>query len=180
MEDERIIDLFFERSERAISECQKKYSAYCSSIAANILGNHEDTEECVSDTWLRAWNAIPPARPSRLSIYLGKITRHLAIDRYRKGAREKHGGSQMALCLEELSECVGADAFIEEKVIVKDLMESFLRSLEKEDRDIFLFRYWYLMPNEQIASRFSLSESAVKMRLVRMRKKLKEYLEKNT
>ena len=179
MDDGNIIELYFERDERAIKESEKKYRPYCASIAGNILHNREDEEECLSDTWLRAWNAIPPARPSRLSIFLGRITRNLAIDRYRKAKRERDGGGEYALCLDELSECIGEDSFIEEQIVLKDLLESFFRSLDTEEKDIFLLRYWYVMPIEKIASRYGLSEGAVKMRLLRTRKSFKEYMQKN-
>ncbi|MBO4928229.1 MAG: sigma-70 family RNA polymerase sigma factor [Clostridiales bacterium] len=179
MEDANIIDLYFARNERAISESEKKYRPYCASIAGNILRNREDEEECLSDTWYRAWNAIPPARPSRLSVFLGKITRNLAIDRYRKTKREKNSGGEYALCLDELSECIGEDSFIEEQIILKDLLQTFLRSLDKEEKDIFLLRYWYVMPVSKIAARYGISEGALKMRLLRTRKGFKEYMQKN-
>ena len=178
MEDAKIVELYFNRDEHAISESSKKYGPYCTSIARNILDSREDVEECVSDTWLRAWNAIPPARPNRLSVFLGRITRNLSIDRFRKEHAEKYGGGQTALCLDELSEIVGGDSRIEEEMIQKETLEIFLRSLPSQDKDIFLLRYWYLMPIEKIAVRFSLSEGAGKMRLLRVRKSLRETLEK--
>lgn len=179
MEDERIIELYFARDDSAITESSAKYGPYCSAIAQNILNCHEDSEECVNDTWLRAWNAIPPTRPSRLSIFLGRITRNLALDRYRKENSQKHAGSQTSLCLDELSECIGKnDERIEDQLILKDLLEHFLSKLSTRDKDIFLYRYWYFLSMEEIAERFHLSESAVKMKLMRTRKKLKDLLEK--
>ena len=178
MEDGKIVELYLNRDEHAISESSKKYGPYCSAIAGRILDVREDVEECVSDTWLHAWNAIPPARPNRLSVFLGKITRNLAIDRFRKERSEKHGGSQTALCLDELSEVVGQDSRIEEEMIQKEILEKFLRALPSQDKDIFLLRYWYMMPVTSVAERFHLSEGAVKMRLLRIRKSLREYLEK--
>ncbi|MBR5973674.1 MAG: sigma-70 family RNA polymerase sigma factor [Clostridiales bacterium] len=177
MEDAKIVELYINRDEHAISESSKKYGPYCTSIAGNILDIREDVEECVSDTWLHAWNAIPPARPNRLSVFLGRITRNLSIDRFRKEHAEKYGGGQTAICLDELSEVVGGDSRIEEEMIQKETLEIFLRRLPKQDKDMFLLRYWYMMPVEIIAGRFSLSEGAVKMRLLRIRKNLREYLE---
>ena len=179
MEDERIIELYFARDDSAINASSEKYGSYCSAIAQNILNCHEDTEECVNDTWLRAWNAIPPTRPSRLSVFLGRITRNLALDRYRKENSQKHAGSQTMLCLDELSECIGGkDDQIEDQLVLKDLMEHFLSKLSTRDKDIFLYRYWYFLSMEEIAERFHMSESAIKMKLMRIRKKLKEQLEK--
>ncbi len=179
MDDEKILDLYFARDDSAITACSEKYGAYCSTIAQNILQCREDSEECVNDTWFRAWNAIPPARPSRLSVFLGTITRNLALNRYRKDHAQKYQGSQTALCLDELGECIGKeDSAIEEQVILKDLIESFLRSLNTKDKDIFLYRYWYFLSIKEIAERYKISEAAIKMKLVRIRKKLKDLLEK--
>ena len=108
MEDSAIIDLYWAREERALSETDTKYGGYCRSIAHNILKNREDSEECVSDTWLHAWNAMPPQRPSILSSFLGRITRNLSFDRCRRQNAEKRGGGSLPLALDELSECVPA------------------------------------------------------------------------
>lgn len=179
MEDERIIELYFARDDAAIKASSDKYGSYCSAIAQNILNCHEDTEECVNDTWLRAWNAIPPTRPSRLSVFLGRITRNLALDRYRKANSQKSTGSRTALCLEELSECIGQeDTSIEDDLALKDLLEKFLTTIPTRDKDIFLYRYWYFLSVEEIAERYRLSAGAVKMNLMRTRKKLKELLDK--
>ncbi len=179
MEDERIIELYFARDDSAIKASSEKYGSYCSAIAQNILNCHEDTEECVNDTWLRAWNAIPPTRPSRLSVFLGRITRNLALDRYRKDNSQKYTGSRTALCLEELSECIGQeDTSIEDDLVLRDLLEHFLTSIPTRDKDIFLYRYWYFLSVEEIAERCRISAGAVKMNLMRTRKKLKELLDK--
>lgn len=178
MEDNKIIELYWQRDEMAIKECQIKYGAYCGTIANNILCSAEDVEECVNDTWLRVWNVIPPQKPSRLSVFLGKITRNLAIDKYRKGNAQKYGGGQVALCLDELSECIGEDDPIEDRVALRDLLNTFLRCLSEKNRDIFLMRYWYLMPISEIAKRYDISEGAVKMILQRIRNKQKEYFKK--
>ena len=114
MEDEQIVALYWERSEAAITETKQKYNGYCSVIANNILNSHEETEECVSDTWLKAWNSMPPKKPSLLSLFLGKITRNLAINRARSLSAEKRGSGQLSLCLDELAECVGEGESVSE------------------------------------------------------------------
>ncbi len=178
MEDKRIVELYWQRDGTAIRECQTKYGSYCNTIAYNILHSAEDTEECVNDTWFRAWNTIPPEKPNRLTAFLGKITRNLAIDKYRKGRARKYGGGQTALCLDELGECIGEEVPVEDKIALKELMHLFLISLTDKNRDIFLLRYWYMMPVNEIAERYGISEGAVKMILQRIRSKLKNYLEK--
>lgn len=178
MEDSTIIDLFVQREETAISESQAKYGTYCGVIANNILHSKEDSEECVNDTWLRAWNAIPPHIPRRLAVFFGKITRNLAIDRSRSDKAKKHGGGQITLCLDELSECVGEDTPIADTIMLRDLLNSFLSELPERNRELFLLRYWYIMPVNEIAERCGMTEGAVKMTLMRIRKKLRERLDK--
>ncbi len=178
MEDKHIIELYWQRDETAIAESRKKYGSYCSTIAGNILHRAEDTEECVNDTWFRAWNTIPPAKPKRLAVFLGKITRNLAIDKYRKNKAQKYGGEQITLCLEELGDCIGEDIPIEDTIAFKALLDTFLRDLPQKNREIFLLRYWYFMPVNEIAKRYGTSDGAVKMILQRIRNKLKDYLEK--
>ena len=178
MEDSHIIKLYWQRNESAIKESQKKYGGYCSSIADNILHSAEDTEECVNDTWFRAWNTIPPEKPKRLAVFFGRITRNLAIDRFRSDTSKKRGGGQMALCLDELAECIGEDSPIEDRLALREVLNRFLRELPEKSRTIFLLRYWYMMPVSEIAKQYELSEGAVKMLLQRVRNKLKDYLEK--
>ena len=178
MEDNQIVELYWQRNEKAIKISQMKYGMYCRKIAENILHSKEDEEECLNDTWLRAWNTIPPEKPSRLDAFFGKITRNLAIDRYRQDRSQKRGEGQTALCLEELEECISKDLNIEESIALKDLLNKFLRKLPKKNKDIFLFRYWYLMSIKEIALKFGTSEGSIKMILKRLRENLREYLEK--
>ena len=179
MEDGEIVALYWARDDRAIRESQEKYGTYCTAIARNILGSPEDAEECVSDTWLRAWNAIPPQRPSRLSAFFGRITRNLAFDRRRSQNAEKRGGGEIAAVLEELADCVsGRDDpanRLEDMELLADL-NGFLRSLPQEKRRMFLRRYWYGDPLPEIAARFGMRENRVAVSLHRMRKQLLDYL----
>ena len=181
MDDRQILKLFEERSEAAISETAEKYGRYCHTIAYNILCNEEDTEECVNDTYLKAWEAIPPQVPEKLSAFLGKITRNLALDKYRFYNSAKRGGGQTALALEELQECVPAADNTEQAVSDKLLVEvlnRFLEELPLEKRRIFMKRYWYLQSIREIAGELAINESKVKMTLLRIRSKLKQVLEK--
>lgn len=179
MEDLKIIELFFERKEYAIAETERKYGRYLSKIAYNILFDKEDSEECVNDTYMKAWNAIPPRRPKILSTFLAKITRRLAIDIFRKKNAEKRGKSEFASSLSELDECI-PDNFSAEKEFEYNLLSeninSFLASLSKENRDIFVCRYFYSDSIKEIASFFGTSESKIKSSLFRSRKILKEQL----
>lgn len=177
MEDKYIIDLYWQRSEEAISQTVSKYGAYCHSVAWNILHNSEDSEECVNDTYLRAWDTIPPQRPSVLQTFLGKITRNLSLDRWRSNRAQKRNGG-VFLALEELQDCVpGSDGDLSEDLTIQDALNGFLVSLSQEQRKVFLRRYWYLSPVKEIAEDYGISESKVKMTLLRTREKLRAYLE---
>ena len=179
MEDSAIIDLYWAREERALSETDAKYGGYCRSIAHNILRNREDTEECVSDTWLHAWNAMPPQRPSILSSFLGRITRNLSFDRCRRQNAEKRGGGALPLALDELSECVPAGGSVEQTMDERELgqaIDRFLRTIPEKQCSLFLRRYWYAESISQIAERYSLKENTVKSILFRTREKLRRYL----
>lgn len=181
VEDKHIIDLFWERSETAISETQKKYGNYCKYISYNILRNEEDAEECVNDTLARAWGAIPPDRPNNLAAFLGKIARNLSLDRYEKYNAEKRGRGQVAPSLDELAECLpGSDDMsgIADDIVLKEALSAFLWSLPAETRKIFMRRYWYLSSIKEISSEYGMGESKVKMILLRTRNKLKKFLEK--
>lgn len=181
MDDKQIVDLYWERSEKAIKETAAKYGGYCYSIAINILNNSADAEECINDTYLSAWNSIPPHRPSVLSTFLGKITRRISIDKWRKSNAEKRGGGQTAIVLDELSECIPDKNSIEHTVeaqFLADIINSFVEDLQDKDRRVFLCRYFYLDSVESIAERFGYSQSKVKSILHRTRQKLRTRLEK--
>ncbi len=176
MDDKTIVDLYFLRNEDAIGLTEEKYGPYCYSIAYNILSNREDAQESVSDTYLAAWNAIPPRRPSVLSAFLGKLTRHISIDRWRQRTAAKRGGGEVAVALEELSECIAGLQNIELEYERKELMKAytrFLKELPETERRVFLGRYWYMESIEAIATKFGFSQSKVKMLLQRTRIKLR-------
>ena len=178
MEDQGIIALFFERSEQAIEETDKKYGGYCYSIAYNILSNREDSEESVSDTYLAAWNTIPPRRPSFLKAFLAKMTRHISIDRWRKRSAQKRGGGEMLLALEELEECADTQN-VENELTKKELtriLNVFLSSLPETERNVFLCRYWYLDSIQTISEVSGFSQSKVTSMLHRLRGKLRKKL----
>jgi RNA polymerase sigma-70 factor (ECF subfamily) len=179
MDDDKIIALYHERSEQAISQTAAKYGKYCAKIAYNILHSREDSEECVNDTWLKAWNSMPPSAPKILSAFLGKITRNLSVNRVLHDNARKRGSGEFFLALDELSECIpsenSAEAAFEEKALC-ELISRFLAAQTAENRRIFMQRYWYLFSVKKIAEHYSLSESAVKMRLLRMREELREIL----
>ncbi|MBQ8288333.1 MAG: sigma-70 family RNA polymerase sigma factor [Clostridia bacterium] len=177
----RIIDLYFARSEEAIAETAACYGAYCKKIAGSILCSDEDTEECVNDTWLKAWDSIPPNRPHNLKAYLAKITRNLAIHRREKERAEKRGGGEVPLVLSELAECVPDTSSAEDgfsKNALTDALDRFLGGLSREKRVVFLRRYWYNASVAEIARDMGLSESKVKSILHRLRSQLKLLLEK--
>jgi RNA polymerase sigma-70 factor (ECF subfamily) len=179
MEDRDIVNLYWERNTNAIKETATKYGVYCKTIAKNILGNNEDAEECVNDTYLNTWNSIPPNRPNVLSAYLGKITRNLSFDRFRNRHADKRGGGEIELVLDELGECVSGADSVEQEVEKKELVRainSFLDTLSQEKCNIFLCRYWYAIPVSEIATRFGMSEGNVSVTLTRIRSKLKNYL----
>lgn len=181
MKDNEIIDLYWSRDENAITATVDTYRKYCYSIAYNILCNKEDAEECVNDTWLNAWKSIPPQRPSRLSTYLGKITRNLALDRHKLLTARKRGMGQVELALSELEGCIPSQtdmAQVADEMALVNAIESFLRNQPLIARNIFIGRYWYLYPIRDIAGAYHMRESKVASLLHRMRKKLKQHLEK--
>ncbi len=181
MEDGAIVELYWERSEKAISATSEKYGSYCYSIAYGILSNAQDSEESVNDTYLEAWNSMPPHRPSVLSAFLGKITRRKAIDRWPARNAEKRGGGESALVLEELEGILPAGRDAESELEAAELsaaINSFVRSLPAVQRHVFVCRYWYIDSIQDISRRFGFSQGKVKTMLYRLRKKLLTYLEK--
>ena len=179
MEDEKIVQLYWDRNEQAITESSDKYGPYLSSIAYNILNDRADSEECVNDTWLRAWNAIPPSRPMMLSTFLGKITRNLAFDRFKRLTRDKRGGYGMDLVLDELNECVSGRDDPERVWQQKELSQEiniFLKGRTEDRRAMFILRYWYADSVSDIAARLELTENNVSVTLSRIRGKLREHL----
>ena len=181
MEDKRIIELYWARNQEAISQTAEKYGNYCTAIARNILQNEEDAEECVNDTWLGAWNSIPPKRPEHLPGFLGKLTRYKAIDCWRSQHREKRGGCTILLALDEIAETIPASDSPGQEVMRKELahtIDRFLDELPELERNAFLCRYWYFESISDIGRRFDFSYSKVKSILLRTRKKLRDFLKK--
>ena len=179
MNDKSIVDLYFNRDEEAITQTDKKYGRYCYSIAYNILMSKEDAEESVSDTYMTAWKAIPPRRPSVLSTFLGKITRHISIDRWRERSAYKRGGGEVTLALEELEDCVAGLQNVEMEYERKELIQAYVKFLDilpVTERRVFLCRYWYVDSVEAIAEKFGFSQSKVKTMLYRTRTKLRTQL----
>ena len=181
MEDEKIVDLYWDRQESAIRETEKKYDRYLTKIAYNILNDFEDSRESVNDTYLAAWNSMPPHRPSILSTYLSKLTRRISIDLLRYHNRDKRQESQYALSLEELGECVSGGNSTEDAYTEKELAEAiacYLRLCSREARQVFLGRYYYLDSVRDVAAYCGMSESKCKSLLHRTRLGLREYLQK--
>ena len=181
MEDCQIIELYRQKNTDAISATAGKYGAYCFAIADNILHSAEDAEECVNDTWLRAWNAIPPQRPGVLRLFLARITRNLAFDRYQARAAEKRGGGETALVLDELEECLGAGTDTEAAFEAEELrrcIRRFVEALPEREGNVLVRRYFFAEPVADIAKRYGLTENNVAVMLSRTRKKLKTYLAK--
>ncbi len=178
MEDSTIIDLFWQRDQSAIAETSAKYDRFCFSIAFNILKNKEDSEECVNDTYMKAWNAIPPTRPGRLQSFLGKITRNLALDRYDYNNAAKRSG-EIDTILSELTECISSPESVEstyEEKYIASLISQWLRQQDEIRRNVFVRRYWYSDSIGDIARRFGMSEGRTRSMLFRLREKLKHYL----
>ena len=178
-DDQKIIELYCRRSENAIAETAGKYGRYCTAIAYGILGSREDAQECVSDAYLTAWNAIPPRRPADLGTYLGKITRNLSIDRLRTRSREKRGGGEAPLALEELEEVVAGSDSPENEAVRKELtaaLNRFLAGLTQQERYVFVRRYWYLDSLTDISEKTGFSGSKVASMLYRLRGRLKKQL----
>ncbi len=179
MEDEQILDLYFARDEQAVAETDRKYGAYCFSLANTILHNAEDAQETVSDTYLQTWNAIPPQRPNVLKLFLAKITRNLAFTRWRKNTAQKRGGGELELVLEELEGCIASAGSVEDRLNGQELasaIRTFLDTLPRREQDIFLRRYFFVEETGVIAARYGMKPGTVRRSLSRTRSKLKHYL----
>lgn len=181
MDDSEIIRLYHDRSEQAIGETQRKYGRYCASIAYRILSSLEESEECVSDVWQRAWEAMPPARPQNLQAYLGRITRNLALMRLRSARTARRGGGSVELALSELGDCVSDGDTPENELLRRQLSEAvnrFLSALPAQKRAVFVLRYWYLYTAREIARKTGIRENTVRTMLFRLRRQLRTHLEK--
>jgi len=179
MEDTKILDLYWQRDEEAILQTDHKYGTYCRTIAYNILGDHQDVEECINDTWMQAWESIPPVRPKVLRLFLARITRNLSINRYNAKQAKKRGSGQTGLVLEELAECLADDHDVErayEEKALGECIARFVRSLPEREAFLFVRRYFYVEPVSLIAERYHLTENNVMVILSRTRKKLKMHL----
>ena len=179
MEDEQILELYFARNEQALAETDRKYGSYCYSLANSILQNQQDAEETVSDTYMKAWNSIPPKRPDIFKMFLAKITRNLAFSRWRQYSAEKRGGGEMCIVLDELEECIPDHGSVEDHLNSKELLKtirSFLDTLPGREQDIFLRRYFFVEESAVIAKRYDMKPATVLRTLSRTRRKLKTYL----
>lgn len=181
LDDGVIIDMLFDRDESALTELSRKYGSYCVSIANNILRNREDSEECVNDTYMKTWESIPPEKPRILAAFLAKITRNLAIDRYRRDHSKKRGGDDMELIFEELEECVSDGSSVEATAERREILAAvnrFLGKLSAKNRIMFVSRYCYCESVHDIAARFGIKENNVSVSLNRTRAQLREYMRK--
>lgn len=178
MEDEKIIELFFERSEQAIRELDQKYGKVCHKLSCNIINDRSDAEECVNDAYLGAWNTIPPVHPNPLLTYICKIVRNISLKLYyRKGAAKRN--SAYTVAMEELEDCLAGQSTVEDEIETRELVrmiENFLAALTVENRVIFMRRYWFADSYRDIAGRTGLTEKTVSVRLTRMRRELRQYL----
>ena len=179
MDDAKIVQLYWDRNEQAISVTANKYGNYCTSIAINILGNREDAEECVNDTYMKAWNTIPPKRPDALGAFLAVITRNLSLDKYKYKYAAKRAQGEFALLLSELEECVpdtSCGSIRLEGEEISFVISDFLRSRNQDARRIFVLRYFYCESVKEIADKLNFSESKVKSSLFTTRNALKKHL----
>ena len=164
MDDVQIVHLYWDRNEQAIHATSDKYGNYCTSIAMNILGNKQDAEECVNDTYLSTWNSVPPHRPNNLRAFLGKITRNLSFNRYKYNRTGKRGGGELSMVLQELSDLVSGKDDVEQAFDQKELtkaIDTFLDRLSPKKRSIFISRYWYTDSISEIAVRHNMNDGAV-------------------
>lgn len=181
MEDSKIVELYLQKNENAIKETEIKYGAYCFAIADNILHNREDSEECVNDTWLKTWNAIPPQKPIKLQMFLAKITRNLSFNRFNTRSAKKRGGGEIIFVLEELAECLACESDIASEYETQELgqcLRRFVRSLPERDGNIFVRRYFFTETIAEIATKYGLTENNIAVILSRTRNKLRKHLKK--
>lgn len=181
MDDSKIIELYLMRDESAITETDRKYGAYCYTVADNVLKNACDSKECVNDTWLKAWNSIPPKRPKYLNMFLAKITRNLAFNMYEKRHAQKRGSGEINIVLDELAECIPAGSSVESDILANELkncINSYILSLPQKEAYIFIRRYFFTESIAQIAVKYNMSANNVNVVLSRVRKKLKRHLAK--
>ena len=181
MNDNELIELYFSRAENAISETDARYGTYCRGLAFGILGSHEDSEECVNDTYLKLWNTIPPTRPLRFCAYIAGIARNLALNMRRAMTAKKRGGGDTELAFDEISECLPAKETVEDAYDGNELvrtLNSFLAGLTHEKQKIFMLRYYHFRSIADIASELNITEEKVRTTLHRTREKLRVYLEK--
>ena len=179
MDDASIIELYWQRAERAIAETDAVYGRFCYRIAHNILFDPQDSEESVNDTWLAAWNAMPPHRPSCLKMFLGKLTRRISVSRLRRSTAAKRGGGEAELALDELAECISAPGGVERELEAKELesaISRFVRTLPETERELFIGRYWLVLPVNELAGRLGMKPGTARSTLSRTRKSLREFL----
>ena len=179
MNDREIVNLYWQRSEQAITETEQKYGRYCHIIAYNILENSEDSEECVNDTWMSAWNAMPDKRPDRLGPFLARITRNFALTKIVRRTAKKRGGGEAELALEELDECLPSGYDLEKEIEDRELsraIDAFIGNLPEEEQLVFVSRYWFVATEREIAEKLGMSRSGVAAMLKRTRSKLKTCL----
>lgn len=179
MNDREIVNLFWQRSEQAIKETEQKYGRYCHIIAYNILENSEDSEECVNDTWMSAWNSMPDKRPERLSPFLARITRNFALTKIVRRTAKKRGGGEAELALEELDACLSSGYDLEKEIEDRELsraIDAFIGQLPEQEQLVFVSRYWFVATEREIAEKLGLSRTGVSAMLKRTRSKLRTYL----
>lgn len=180
MDDSKIIELFFERSEQAIIELSNKYGAICNKVADNILNNRLDSEECVNDAYLGVWNTIPPQRPNPLLSYVCRIVRNLALKKYHENTAQKRN-SYYDVALDEIADCIPASFSVEDEIMAKEVagvIDSYLESLDQQSRIMFIRRYWHADSIEELAALFHKSKHYISVRLSRIRKALRQHLKK--
>ena len=179
MDDSKIIELFFERSEQAIIELSNKYGSICTKVADNILNNRQDSEECVNDAYLAVWNTIPPQKPDPLLSYVCRIVRNLSLKKYHENTAQKRN-SRYDVALDEIIDCIPASFSVEDEIAAKEvagMINSFLATLDQQSRAMFVRRYWHVDSIEELAALFHKSRHYISVRLSRIRKALKQYLE---